>query len=134
METWEQWRLAFDDRMPIYRQIILQLSQALIRGDIQPGERIPSIREISALLKVNTNTIQRVYQEMERSGLINSKRGTGYFFTEELEMIKKTRRELAIGSLSRFVEEMRALGCTDRETLDELKLYMKGEVEHGKHP
>ena len=128
METWEQWRLAFDDRMPIYRQIILQLSQALIRGDIQPGERIPSIREISALLKVNTNTIQRVYQEMERSGLINSKRGTGYFFTEELEMIKKTRHELAAGSLSRFVEEMRALGCTDRETLDELKLYMKGEV------
>ena len=66
MPLWAQWSLAFDDRMPIYRQIILQFNQAFVRGDIRPGERIPSIRDISALLKVNTNTMQRVYQEMER--------------------------------------------------------------------
>ena len=131
MPLWEKWRLAFDDRMPIYRQIILQFNQAFIRGDIIPGERIPSIREISALLKVNTNTIQRVYQEMERDGLINSKRGTGYFFTEEMEMIKKIRRDLALGSLGRFLEEMRALGCTDKEIMDELESYIKGGKKRG---
>ena len=131
MPLWEKWRLAFDDRMPIYRQIILQFSQAFVRGDIKPGERIPSIREISALLKVNTNTMQRVYQEMERDGLISSKRGTGYFFTEDLKMIEKNRRDLALGSLRRFVEEMRALGCADKEILNELELYMKGGVKHG---
>ena len=131
MPLWEKWRLAFDDRSPIYRQIILQFSQAFVRGDILPGERIPSIREISALLKVNTNTIQRVYQEMERDGLINSKRGTGYFITEELQMIEKMRRDLAFVSQSRFVEEMRALGCKDREILDELDLFMKGGTKHG---
>jgi len=126
MQLWEQWCSAFDDRMPIYRQIILQFSRAFVRGDIKPGERIPSIRELSALLRVNTNTIQRVYQEMERDGLIGSKRGTGYFFTEELDMTEKTRRELAAESLRRFVEEMRALGLKDREILDELTSYMKG--------
>ena len=131
MPLWEQWRLAFDDRMPIYRQIILQFSQAFVRGDIKPGERIPSIREISALLKVNTNTMQRVYQEMERDELISSKRGTGYFFTEESKMIEKTRRELAMGSLRRFVEEMRALGCADKEILSELELYMEGGEKNG---
>ena len=131
MPKWEQWRLAFDDRMPIYRQIILFFSQAFVRGDLQPGERIPSIRELSALLKVNTNTLQRVYQEMERDGLISSKRGTGYFFTEESKMIEKTRCNLALASLSRFVEEMRALGCADREILDELNIYLKGEVNNG---
>jgi hypothetical protein len=47
--------------------------------------------------------MQRVYQEMERDGLISSKRGTGYFFTEEAEVIEKTRRELAEDSLCRFV-------------------------------
>ena len=128
MLLWEQWRLAFDDRSPIYRQIILQFSQAFVRGDITPGERIPSIREMSALLKVNTNTIQRVYQEMERDGLISSKRGTGYFFTEEKKMIEKTRRILAINSQSRFVEEMRALGCADKEILKGLELFMKEGV------
>jgi len=131
MPLWEQWRLAFDDRSPIYRQIILQFSQAFVRGDIAPGERIPSIREISALLKVNTNTMQRVYQEMERDGLINSKRGTGYFFTEESKMIKKTRRDLALGSQRRFMEEMRALGCDDAQMRNELEAYMKGDDRDG---
>ena len=131
MPMWEKWRLAFDDRTPIYRQIILRFSQVFVRGDIKPGERIPSIREISALLKVNTNTMQRVYQEMERDGLIESKRGTGYFFTEEMKMIEKIRHDLALGSLRRFMEEMHALGCGDREILDELKSYMKGDTKHG---
>ena len=126
MPLWEQWKLTFDDRMPIYRQIILKFTQEFVRGDIQPGERVPSIREISALLKVNTNTMQRVYQEMERDGLINSKRGTGYFFTEDLKMTEKMRRELAVGSISRFVDEMRAIGCANTEIIKELKLFFEG--------
>lgn len=127
MVLYESWSLTFDDRMPIYRQIILQFSRAFVRGDISPGERIPSIRELSVLLKVNTNTIQRVYQEMERDGLISSKRGTGYFFTEEESVMETIRRQLAHDSLKRFIEEMRALGCSDKIIMDELKAYMKGD-------
>ena len=127
MQMWEKWSLAFDDRLPIYRQIILQFNRAFVRGDIKPGDRIPSIRELSVFLKVNTNTIQRVYHEMERDRLISSKRGTGYFFTEETDMLENTRRSLAHDSLRRFVEEMRAIGCADREILDELKTYMRGD-------
>ena len=126
MTQWESWSVAFDDRQPIYRQIILQFYRAFARGDIRPSDRIPSIREMSATLKVNTNTMQRVYQEMERDGLIESKRGTGYFFTEDLMMIEKTRSGLARESLCRFVEEMRALGCGDKEIIDELKIFMEG--------
>ena len=126
----EKWSLEFDDRMPIYRQIIAKFSRAFVRGDIPPGGRIPSIRELSALLKVNTNTIGRVYQELERIELIISRRGTGYFFTEDKQMILKTRRELAFESLSRFAEEMRALGCSDGEILEELSQYLKGEKTH----
>jgi DNA-binding transcriptional regulator YhcF (GntR family) len=132
MPLWEQWRLAFNDRMPIYRQVILQFSQAFVRGEIRPGDRIPSIREIAAFLKVNTNTVQRVYQEMEREMLINSKRGTGYFFTEDTKMIEKTRRALAAESMRRFAEEMRALGCEDREILDELAIFLKGGKQNAK--
>jgi len=130
MPSWERWSLAFDDRMPIYRQIILQFNRAFVRGEIGPGERIPSIREMSGILKVNTNTMQRVYQEMERDGLLNVKRGAGYFFTEDLNMIEKTRRDLAMDSLRRFVEEMRALGCAKGDILDELALYMEGDEPH----
>ena len=128
MFLWEQWRIDFDDRMPIYRQIILHISQAFVRGDIKPGERIPSIRDISTLLKVNSNTMQRVYQEMERTGLINSKRGTGYFFTEDIGMVKKTRKVLMQDAISQFLIEMRALGCKDKEIIDELKSFTGGKM------
>ena len=131
MPLWNEWRLAFDDRSPIYRQITLQFSRAFVRGDIKPGERIPSIREMAGLLQVNTNTMQRSYQEMERDELINSKRGTGYFVTEELKMIEKMRRELAVSSLNRFVEEMRALGFADTETKKSLELFMKEGEKNG---
>ena len=127
MYSYDKWSFAFDDRMPIYRQIILQFNRAFVRGDIKPGDRIPSIRELSVMLKVNTNTIQRVYQEMERDKLISSKRGTGYFFTEEKGMMETTRKYLAYDSLRRFLEEMRALGCSDQEIMDELKTHMKGD-------
>jgi len=131
MQIWEQWSYAFDDRMPIYRQIILQFNRAFVRGDIGPGERIPSIRELSAFLRVNTNTIQRVYQEMERDGLIGSKRGTGYFMTEDREMTKAIRLGLAEESIRRFIEEMRALGCEDTEIMNELQFFMKGGEQRG---
>ena len=130
MLLWESWSLTFDDRMPIYRQIILSFSRAFVRGDIAPGERIPSIREMSAFLKVNTNTIQRAYQELERDGLITGRRGTGYFLREGDDIMEKTRRSLASDSLSRFVGEMQALGCTDEEILDELASYMRGDEKY----
>ena len=127
MLMYEQWGQTFDDRMPIYRQIILQFNRAFVRGEILPGDRIPSIRELSALLRVNTNTTQRVYQEMERDGIISSKRGTGYYFTEDGNMTDMIRRDLTRDSLNRFIEEMSALGLKKKEILEELKEYMKGD-------
>ena len=127
MQMYEEWGQTFDDRLPIYRQIILRFNRAFVRGDIQPGDRIPSIRELSALLSVNTNTIQRVYQEMERDGIINSKRGTGYYFTEDTTMTEKMRKDLISDSVQRFADEMLALGLKKREILDELKIHLKGD-------
>jgi len=129
MQLYEQWSLSFDDRMPIYRQIILQFSRAFVRGDIQPGNRIPSIRELSAQLRVNTNTIQRVYQEMERDGIISSKRGTGYYFTEDKKMTEKMRKDLTSESVQRFVDEMCALGLKKAEIMDELKTHLEGDED-----
>jgi len=126
MQMYEEWGQTFDDRMPIYRQIILRFNRAFVRGDIGPGDRIPSIRELSSFLRVNTNTIQRVYQEMEREAVISSKRGTGYYLTEDNKMTEKIRRDLTSDSVKRFVEEMCALGLKKKEIIEELNLYMKG--------
>ena len=127
MDMYGKWSLTFDDRLPIYCQIILRFKRAFVRGDLSPGDRIPSIRELSAALKVNTNTIQRVYQEMERDEIISSKRGTGYYITEDSEMTDKMRQELTKDSVKRFVDEMCELGLKKNEILTEVESYMKGD-------
>jgi DNA-binding transcriptional regulator YhcF (GntR family) len=131
MPLWEQWSQTFDDRMPIYRQIIIRFNRAFARGEIKTGERIPSIREMSSLLKVNTNTIQRVYQEMERDTLIHSKRGTGYFFKEDEKMVTKISTEMARESIGRFLEEMRSLGFADKQIVEELSKQINGSNKGG---
>jgi len=126
MQMYETWGQTFDDRMPIYRQIILRFNRAFVRGDIQPGDRIPSIRELSASRREKKNKIHRVKKEMERDAIINSKRGTGYYFTEDKKMTEKMRKNLTSESVERFLDEMCALGLKKNEILDELKAHLKG--------
>jgi len=126
MAAWDHFSTAFSESTPIYSQIITLFSRSFARGEIESGERIPSIRDMAIRLKVNANTMQRVYQEMERGELITSKRGTGYFFTEDRSMIEKISGNLARGAITAFLEEMRALGFTDKQILNELKSGMEG--------
>ena len=116
------WHTQFDERSPIYEQIVMQFCRSLIRGDLEPSQRIPSIREIAMQLKVNTNTVQRAYQEMERRQLIYSKRGTGYFISEGENMVQEIKTEIVKDVVSRFIEEMRSLGFEDNQ--------IKGEVDN----
>jgi len=129
MLTTENWRVAFDERSPIYLQIINQFCRSLVTGDLKPGDRIPSIRDLALMLKVNTNTIQRAYQEMERKQLIFSQRGTGYFVMEDEKMIRTVKEEMVQNATAHFLEEMRALGYKDRQILNELEQQMKGGKE-----
>ena len=67
------------DRRPIYEQILEGLRQQIRAGVLLPGERLPSVRELSAKLSINPNTIQRSYQELERTGWTVSQPGKGSF-------------------------------------------------------
>ena len=71
----------FDARMPIYLQIMEGIKKDIISGKLKRGEKMPSVRNMAAELKVNVNTMQRVYQELEREGLITTQRGTVSFVT-----------------------------------------------------
>lgn len=131
MSTWTKWNTEFDERLPIYQQIIDRFCRSVVRGEIEQGERIPSIRDMALALKVNPNTVQRVYQELERRGMIYSRRGTGYFVTEEEDMIIGIQQEMAQDSTRRFLEEMRGLGFSDQQILAGITSNMKGENENG---
>lgn len=65
--------------VPIYQQIIQQIKNASAAGLIAPGDRLPSVRELSKEIGINPNTIARAYQELEREGAIEPLRGIGTF-------------------------------------------------------
>ena len=67
------------DRRPIYEQALEAIRQQIRAGVLLPGEQLPSVRELSAMLSVNPNTIQRSYPELERTGWIISQPGKGSF-------------------------------------------------------
>ncbi len=67
------------DRRPIYEQIMESLRQQIRAGVLLPGEQLPSVRELSAALSINPNTIQRSYRELERTGWTVSQLGKGSF-------------------------------------------------------
>jgi GntR family transcriptional regulator len=69
--------------VPIFRQIADGLRGEVAAGVYRPGDRIPSIRQLSAALLVNVNTVQRAYEQLEREGLIVNKRGTGMIVATE---------------------------------------------------
>jgi GntR family transcriptional regulator len=116
----ESWRIGFDGQSPIYRQIVSRFARSVVRGELTPGDRVPSIRDTALALKVNTNTVQRAYQEMERKRMIFSQRGTGYFVAPDSQTADRIRAEMVHESVGRFLDEMRSLGFGDAQILDAL--------------
>jgi GntR family transcriptional regulator len=69
------------DATPIYAQLERSLRAAIATGRLRPGEQLPTVRQLAVELRVNANTVARVYAELERAGIIETKRGVGSFVT-----------------------------------------------------
>ncbi len=102
--------IEFDNNLPIYLQIMNYIKLQIVTGKLGPGEKIPSVRELASELKINPNTIQRTFQELEREGVAESRRGLGRFVTSEDEKIMSIKKEMASDLLDRFIGGMRELG------------------------
>src|SRR6516164_10463367 len=78
-EAFMEFQIDPTSRLPIYRQLTRQLREAVARGRVRPDERLPSVRDLSRTLVINPNTVARVYTELEREGVINTRPGLGVF-------------------------------------------------------
>lgn len=110
----------FDNTQPIYKQIIDGYKKQLIRGELQQGDKIPSQREYAEKLRVNPNTVQRAYREMESMQMVETVRGQGTFIMADLNMQNRFRQEMADALLSYFIREIGSLGYTGEEALQML--------------
>lgn len=111
----------FDDDKPIYKQLVEKLKLAIVTGTYQSGDKLPSVRELSALVRVNPNTIQRALLELENEKLIYTMRTAGKFVTEDEEVIQQAKRELAIEKVEIFLTHMNTLGLSKEDIVKLLK-------------
>ena len=102
----------FDNERPIYIQLVEQLRIAVVSGAYEPGERLPSVRELALAAKVNPNTMQRALTELESEKLIFTERTNGKFVTEDKAVIEKAKLLLASEKVRRYLDEMRSIGIS----------------------
>lgn len=113
--------IKFDDKLPIYLQIMNYMKKKIITGEINGGDKLPSVRELSTKLKVNPNTIQRTYQELERENLVFTQRGMGTFVTEDKQIVKNLKKDMASDIIESFIHEMKGLGFSYDEIVEVVK-------------
>ncbi|QED48748.1 GntR family transcriptional regulator [Cytobacillus dafuensis] len=121
----------FQASKPIYMQIVDKINQQIIRGDLLPGNKLPSVREMAIQTGVNPNTIQRTYSELERMEIVETRRGQGTFVTENDNLIKELKVRLQMEIIEAFFNNMKELGFSDEEMLSGLEFYIKGKREKG---
>lgn len=86
-------RLRPESDVPIYEQIVKEVVFAVAAGDVPPGELIPSVRDLAQQLLVNPNTVARAFQELERAGVVEARRGLGMAVTPDAPKLCRTRRQ-----------------------------------------
>lgn len=118
MKRGENMSIIFDTNTPIYIQIMNIVKKRIISGEMAIGDKVPSVRELALELKTNPNTIQRTFQELEREGIVETKRGLGRYVTSEEAIIMNIKKEMANDLLNTFIEGMRGLGFNNEEIVD----------------
>jgi GntR family transcriptional regulator len=102
--------------VPIYVQLRDQIHQAIGDGTLAPGAQLPTMREVAVALKVDLNTVQRAYAELERQGVITTLRGRGTFVAASPPPIDPARRVAAVDGLAqRTIASAQSLGVDPRE-------------------
>lgn len=110
------WKFEMD--RPIYVQLKERIKRLIVSGAYPPGGKLPAVRDMAEETSVNPNTLQRALSELEREGLVYAQRTAGRFVTEDAEMIKKARDELARSQIETFFGGMAALGYGRDEALE----------------
>jgi GntR family transcriptional regulator len=107
---------------PIYAQITRQAREAVARGTLRAGDQLPTVRELALELVINPNTIAAAYREMERIGLVHTRRGRGTFVAEiQSPASPGERRHHLQKHVDALLTEATLLGLSEEETLDAVR-------------
>ncbi|WHX98085.1 GntR family transcriptional regulator [Neobacillus sp. DY30] len=122
----------FNNRDPVYLQIIRYFKEKIVNGELTPGDEIPSRRELAGRMKVNPNTAQRAYKEMEEQGLIYTERNHPSKITTDTKILSKVREELILEAVDTFVTSVRSINVPVDELLDLVRAKYTSNDDRGR--
>ena len=108
----------FDNERPIYIQLVDIIRIEIVSGKLKKGERLPSVRELALMMKVNPNTMQRALSELERENLLYSQRTSGRFVTDNEDNINQLREEVAKVEILSLYNILTKLGYKKEELIE----------------
>ncbi len=121
-------KVDFRSGLPIYTQIVEQIRRMLASGELEPGDQLPTVRQLATDLRVNFNTVARAYRLLDEAGLISTQQGRGTYIWEKpgLEAAQELRRQALTELTRQYLEAAAGLGFDQQEVAqnfaEELKL------------
>ncbi|WP_226673219.1 GntR family transcriptional regulator [Rossellomorea aquimaris] len=109
---------------PIYIQIADRIIREIVRKELSPGDKLPSVREMAVQSGVNPNTIQRTYSELERMDIVETRRGQGTFVTEREEVLTVLNEKVQREVIESFIRNMKELGLTKEQMIKGVEKYL----------
>lgn len=113
--------VTFNNRDPIYLQVVRYFKEEIAVGRIEAGQEIPSRRELAGLLKINPNTAQKSYKEMEEQGLITTEGNSPSRITRDERVLDSIRQELIQDAVDTFVHSIKNIDIPVEELLQIVK-------------
>ncbi|MFD1957114.1 GntR family transcriptional regulator [Paenibacillus thailandensis] len=128
MSTTSGWTsIQFNARDPVYLQVVRHVKEQIATGGLEAGQLIPSRRELAALLKINPNTAQKAYKELEEQRLIITEGNSPSRITSDKELLRQIRMQLISEEIEAFISSIRKINVP----VDELLEIIKTKYEEG---
>ena len=115
----------FKNGIPIYAQIVDEMTMRIASGQYPPGGKLPSVRDLALEAGVNPNTMQRALAELERKELVHSERTSGRFVTEEEEVLNTLHEDLAKRYFEEFADKLHKIGMSGEDIAEAVKKWLE---------
>lgn len=119
------WKFVGD--RPVYQQIMALIRGGILTGELSPGQKIPSVRDLAAQAQVNPNTVQRALTELEREGLLVSGGTSGRRVTEEETVLEEMKEQSILELARECAEKFRVFGLSPAQAAQRLMLLEEQE-------
>ena len=121
----DQMEWNFKNGIPIYTQIVDEMTMRIASGQYPPGGKLPSVRDLALEAGVNPNTMQRALAELERRELVHSERTSGRFVTEEEEILNTLHEDLAKRYFEEFADKLHKIGMSGEDIAEAVKKWLE---------